>query len=307
MPCDPGYHVYTPNGMDYVCQPDVYTVAEQTSEAQKIAADVNANPSDVTALFLAQFGNLTQPQQAAIQNCHLQRTNSSVFGTSISAFCQQPDAAIIQQSAPANAGGSNAPLLKQDPKTGQWVPANTPNVVAPGAAPAGPAPSGAPAGGTDKAASVAIVNKSRTGSSFFVGDSWELTVTGSPNRPVSATVTQGGQASSTATFGNTDSSGNLVVRGTMDASTVGTWKEMWTVGTAAAPVLSFTVAAAPAGSSSTSSTDSGAPGAPGAPASNSLTDFLSSTFDVFGFNVPYWAAGLVVGGVGVMALRGGKR
>lgn len=75
---------------------------------------------------------------------------------------------------------------------------------------------------------------------FQVGDSWTLTITGPPNTPVTGSATHNG-ATSTGSFGSTDSSGTKVIKGTMDSSTVGSWSEVWQVGNTTPASINFSV------------------------------------------------------------------
>lgn len=173
---------------------------------------------------------------------------------------------------------------------------------APAPTPAAPQPGPAPAAGS-LPASVSFVNTSRPGQPFQVGDTWQLTVKGSPNAPVSASASQNGASMGTTPFGSTDATGTLVLNGSFSAAQVGSWLQMWTVGASPAPVLSFSVSA-PAGAPAAASASSPPTGATSASA-GSLTDFFSQTFSLAGFNVPVWAAGLGV--VGALWLAGGHK
>lgn len=167
----------------------------------------------------------------------------------------------------------------------------------------GPAISAAP--------SVRLVNSSGgSNSSFNVGDSWQIIVTGPPNATVSASASQNGASQGSSTMGTIGSGGQLVLSGTMSAAQAGNWTETWTVGTSPAGNISFTVNA-PAGGSSGGSSPSGT-GTPSgsifggsSTSSSDITGFLTDTFTVAGISVPYWAAGVAV--LGALWLFGGKK
>lgn len=182
---------------------------------------------------------------------------------------------------------------------------------------------GTPSGYTSPASSTpataSLTNTSRPGYAFQVGDSFQLVISGTPGQPVSVTATQNGRSLGTTVYGTTDPSGRLTITGTMDPSTVGNWNELWMVGAAGVPALSFSVSpaqnsqsspppASSAGASSASSTppptgqttpgagSSSSSSGGGSSTSTTQTAGGSSTVDVFGYSVPWWAAGLVVVG-----------
>jgi len=148
-------------------------------------------------------------------------------------------------------------------------------------------------------AAVTLQNLSRPGSSYRVGDTWRMLITGSPNQPVSGSASQNGNSLGTTTYGNTDANGQLVLNGSFDGSTLGAWREMWTVGTSAAPVLAFNVAAAPstpAGSSSPPASSTSGP-------SGLDLSFLSSPVNLLGISVPAWGVGAAA--IAALFLLGG--
>lgn len=155
------------------------------------------------------------------------------------------------------------------------------------------------------AATATISNTSRPGQPFQVGDAWKLVVAGTPNQPVSGTASQNGKSLGTTPYGSTDSTGSLVLTGSMDASTVGAWSELWTVGTVSAPVISFSVSAAqPLDSSAPSGSSSGGGGGAAA-TTGGFADFFTQSVDIGGVSIPVW--GLVAAGVGGLLLfSGGK-
>lgn len=116
---------------------------------------------------------------------------------------------------------------------------------------AGSAGSGASAG--SQAATATFTNLSRP-SGYVVGDSWRIDLTGPPNSPVSVSATQNGTSLGTTPMGSTDANGRASLTGSFASGTVGNWRELFTIGSAPAPLLAFTVTAAAA--------PSGSPGAP---------------------------------------------
>lgn len=75
-----------------------------------------------------------------------------------------------------------------------------------------------------------------------VGDTWEITITGPANSPVTLQGTFNGVAFPNTPEGTTDANGNFTKQGTADASTVGNWYELWMVnGQLASPEIDFTV------------------------------------------------------------------
>lgn len=159
-----------------------------------------------------------------------------------------------------------------------------------------------------RAATASIANTSRPGQPFQVGDAWKLTITGTPGQPVAGTASQNGQSLGTTPYGSTDANGQLVLTGAMDASTVGNWSELWTVGTVSAPVLAFSVSpapAAPAGAPIGGAAPAGAPAASSSTTSG-ISDFLTQSVSIAGMDLPLW--GVIAAGVGgLMLFSGGKR
>jgi hypothetical protein len=185
-------------------------------------------------------------------------------------------------------------------------------------------------------ATVTFQNTSRPGQPFQVGDSWQLTIKGTANQPVSGTVSQNGKSLGTTAYGSTDSTGQLVLTGSMDSTTVGSWSELWTVGTTSAPVLTFSVSSAPTpapsgsgssgggssnntGSSNTgggssnntggSNTGGGSNTTPApapAAATGSLSDFFTQSVTIGGVSIPMWAL-FAGGGAALLLFSGGGR
>lgn len=157
---------------------------------------------------------------------------------------------------------------------------------------------------------VSLVNTSRAGnSSFLVGDSWTLTVTGAPNQPVSVSATQNGKALGTTPMGNTDSNGRFTITGAMDASTVGAWVETWIVGSTSSAPVPFQVYAVTADNTGTNTgpTDTTLP-AP-APASSTFSDIATwLSQSTLWSAVPNWllVTGVGLGGIVAYSALGGK-
>jgi len=100
-----------------------------------------------------------------------------------------------------------------------------------------------PLQGSTAAVTVQLVNFNSPGSSVYrVGDGWVLNVNGPPDSDVVLTGIFNGQTLTPATLGQTDDSGFFTTQGVMDASTVGSWTENYSVGgQAATPAISFNV------------------------------------------------------------------
>jgi hypothetical protein len=154
-----------------------------------------------------------------------------------------------------------------------------------------------------RAATAAISNTSRPGQTLQVGDSWKLVITGTANQPVSGTASQDGQSLGTTPYGSTDANGQLVLTGSMDASTVGNWSELWTVGTVSAPVLTFSVSPAPGQSSAPSGGSGGGASTPAAPSTGGIADFFTQSVTIGGMSIPVW--GIAAASVGALFMFGG--
>jgi hypothetical protein len=199
-----------------------------------------------------------------------------------------------------------------------WLSQQAPNIQIPAQSLPGPALSPNPPSGSGSVpATVTFTNLTRASSGLQVGDTWRIDITGPPNSPVAVTSTQNGKSLGTTPMGKTDASGRYSLTASADASTVGDWREMWTVGTAAAPLLAFTVAAAsaqtsgggssagaPAGSGSGSGAGSGSGSTPPAAPATVPFSFLSSSLTLFGLQVPIWALAAV--GAGLIFLPRGR-
>ncbi len=92
---------------------------------------------------------------------------------------------------------------------------------------------------------VELLNLSRPGAvNFYVGESWQINVTGSPYQQVAVTATHNGVPSGPTVVGSTDGSGRFTLNGSMSTAEIGSWTEVWTVGgVQATPTLSFEVLA----------------------------------------------------------------
>jgi len=93
------------------------------------------------------------------------------------------------------------------------------------------------------APTVVLNNLTRGGAAlFWVGDSWELVITGPPVSLVTVTGSHNGVPFGPATFGMTDTSGRWYHFGSMSEYELGSWVEQWYVaGQLCTPVLVFQV------------------------------------------------------------------
>jgi hypothetical protein len=149
------------------------------------------------------------------------------------------------------------------------------------------------------ATSAVLSNVSRPGQSFQVGDQWSLVISGDAGEAVTGSASQNGASVSSSNFGTTNESGQLTLGGTFGAGDVGTWSEVWQVGTGAAYPVSFTVSAV---SSSTPPANVSQPVGPATAVTAPAVDlsFLSNSVSLFGFNIPVW--GLIAAGAGILLL-----
>jgi hypothetical protein len=93
---------------------------------------------------------------------------------------------------------------------------------------------------------VEIRNLTRPGATeFYAGEKFEVLVTGSPNQTVACTATQNSSPASTSTYGRTGAEGRFTLSGTMGSQHLGSWREIWRVGKAAAPPINFSVSQPP--------------------------------------------------------------
>jgi len=84
------------------------------------------------------------------------------------------------------------------------------------------------------AAAIAVTLQNlKTGnpSTFHIGESWQLTITGPPNKAVYIHAMQNGADLGSSFLGTTNASGTLNVFGTMSSDAqLGSWVETYTVG-----------------------------------------------------------------------------
>ena len=90
---------------------------------------------------------------------------------------------------------------------------------------------------------VSLVNASRPGSDFQVGDRFELVITAAPHQPVSVRTYRQGNTDWSPTIGSTDNTGHWSTTGQFARSDFGSWKEFWTVGGKLASPSQFDVKA----------------------------------------------------------------
>jgi hypothetical protein len=141
---------------------------------------------------------------------------------------------------------------------------------------------------------------SRGGTTLYPGDTWTITISGAaPNAPISV-VGGGNGAMNTTPTGTTDTKGNFSLSGTIDSSQIGSWYEGWTVGGTGVGSISFTVVAAPAGTTTaTTTTGTTTTGTTTTSTDNWFTDQMIS-------GVPNWTLVAAAAGVAFLAF-GGKR
>jgi hypothetical protein len=147
---------------------------------------------------------------------------------------------------------------------------------------------------------VQLVNASRPGQSFQVGDTFQLTITGPPNTPIlELSSSQNGTQRGGYAAGTTDSTGTLVISGTFDSPDIGTWQETWGYVTGTAPAaagggqttqsasISFSVVAAPASGGSSQGGSQGGGGAQtGGGGTSGGTTQTGATAASTGFQIP---------------------
>jgi hypothetical protein len=91
---------------------------------------------------------------------------------------------------------------------------------------------------------VNLLNASRPGSDFQIGDRFEIVITAAPNQPVSVRTMREGLTDWSPVIGTTDSTGRWSTSGQFEKRDFGGWKEIWTVGSKlASPVIQFSVKA----------------------------------------------------------------
>jgi len=98
---------------------------------------------------------------------------------------------------------------------------------------------------TSNANSITLQNVTRVGQqNFVVGDTFQVTVTGAANQPVTLTGSQNGVDFGTANVGSTDGNGNFTLSGVEGPDAVGSWIENWFIGGVLVATFSFIVAPA---------------------------------------------------------------
>lgn len=153
---------------------------------------------------------------------------------------------------------------------------------------------------------------SRSGT-LYPGDTWQLHIQGGkPGAVVSVTGTQNG-VTNTNQMGATDQNGNWSTSGTIDASSVGNWFEVWYVGgQMAASPFSFNVASpnSPASGGNTGTQTGGTQSSTPPPSSGGMTQTQTpapSSSDGMIFGVPQNY--VLMGGAAILLLvvMGGRR
>jgi hypothetical protein len=151
------------------------------------------------------------------------------------------------------------------------------------------------------AASASIQNlTSGNVQNFNPGDSWQITVTGAPNSPVTVQTQLNGAPQPVTSYGNTDQNGQLVLSGTMPASP-GQWWQQWSVGGAVAGTIGYNIANPSASVVPTTAT---ATTAATTDASVSPLSFLTDSFSIGTFSFPVW---LPVAGIAAWVLMSGHK
>jgi hypothetical protein len=144
-----------------------------------------------------------------------------------------------------------------------------------------------------------------------VGDTWHVSITGAtPNAPVTVSGNMPSGAFTNTPMGTTDGSGNFSKSGQVDASTVGFWAEIWSVGGQASGFVTFTVSPASATAPATppQTPAAGMPATPPTPpatgSTNSSTSSIVGGFDLS--SIPTWGWLLAAAGVALFAFGGGR-
>jgi hypothetical protein len=89
---------------------------------------------------------------------------------------------------------------------------------------------------------VSLLNASRPGSDFQIGDRFEIVIAAAPNQPVGVRTSRQGYTDWSPIVGSTDSTGRWSTGGQFQKRDFGSWGEIWTVGgKLASPVLRFSV------------------------------------------------------------------
>jgi hypothetical protein len=91
---------------------------------------------------------------------------------------------------------------------------------------------------------VSLLNASRPGRDFQIGDHFEIVLTAAPNQSVSVRTSRQGYTDWSPVVGSTDSTGRWSASGLFEKRDFGSWGEIWTVGgKLASPVIQFSVKA----------------------------------------------------------------
>jgi hypothetical protein len=89
---------------------------------------------------------------------------------------------------------------------------------------------------------VTLLNASRPGSDFQIGDRFEIVIIAAPDQAVSVRTSRQGRTDWGPVVGSTDSIGRWSTAGQFEKSDFGSWGEIWTVGARLAnPVFQFSV------------------------------------------------------------------
>ena len=89
---------------------------------------------------------------------------------------------------------------------------------------------------------VSLLNATRPGRDFQIGDRFQIVITAAPNQLVSVRTSKQGHTDWSPVVGSTDSTGQWSTGGQFEKSDFGDWREIWTVGAKlASPVIQFSV------------------------------------------------------------------
>src|ERR1700722_4838219 len=89
---------------------------------------------------------------------------------------------------------------------------------------------------------VSLLNATRPGSSFQIGDRFEIVMTATPNQVISGRTSRQGRTDWSPVVGSTDSTGRWSTDGQFEKRDFGGWGEIWTVGgKLASPAIQFSV------------------------------------------------------------------
>src|SRR5580698_6058968 len=89
---------------------------------------------------------------------------------------------------------------------------------------------------------VSLLNASRPGSDFQIGDRFEIVITAALNQRISVRTSRQGRTDWSPVVGSTDSTGRWSTGGQFEKRDFGSWGEIWTVGgKLASPVIQFSV------------------------------------------------------------------